>query len=218
MKKKYFLLAGLLLLTGCSTPYRESPIATNFKTTKQHKLQSLHHWKVIANDIVAHINPKLKSHKIYLSLPNETTFQKSFNNLLRNALINSGYSIVLNPQNADLTINYNLNVVKFESRKELINRDNIPKYTFLTSAIIVASKNVGTPAAAAGTALATAAGIDAYHFFNSIKTTTPIYEISITLNIKNDKQYVDSVNRVYYVADEDLYNYKNENIIFQIKG
>ena len=56
MKKYLLLAAGLILFSGCtSTKYRESPIAINFEKSYQHKLQSLSHWKLIANDIVKHI-------------------------------------------------------------------------------------------------------------------------------------------------------------------
>jgi len=205
--KKYLLLAGIILLTGCSTKYRESPIATNFKTTEQHKLQSLYHWKVIANDIAKNISVKFKSDNIYLNLTNNTTFKKTFNNLLRDSLINKGYNIVLNPIDANLTIDYDINVVKFDSRHSPINRDNVGEYTLLGTAasggILITKHTVATDAAA-GAAFIAGVGMDIYNYFNSIKTTTSIYEISITLNIKNNKQYVGSVNRVYYIADKDF--------------
>ena len=43
-------LCASLFLTACTTPYSEAPVATNFPSSKQHKLQAGAHWNVIAND------------------------------------------------------------------------------------------------------------------------------------------------------------------------
>jgi len=216
--KKYLFIVGTLLFAGCSAPYREAPIATNFKTTTQHKLGSLYHWKIITKDIINQVSTKLQYKKIYLNLPVKTTFEKTFNNLLRNNLINKGFKIVFNKKDADITIDYDLDVVKFNNR-DLRNRDNIGKYTLigsLTSGVILLTKHSVVTDAAAGIAAAGGVAIDAYNYFNSDKTKTPLYEISITLNIKNKYQYVGSINRIYYVADEDFSLYKNT--VFKIKG
>jgi len=223
--KKYLLLAGVLLLSGCSTKYRESPIATNFKTTQQHKLQSLHHWKVITDDIAKSVNPNLKTLPAYLNLPSDTIFQKTLNNLLRDSLINKGFNIVLNKKDATITIDYNINVVKFDSRHSPINRDNVGEYTLigsLASGAVLLTKHTLSTEAVAGVVAAGAVGMDVYNYFNSIKTTTPIYEISITLNIKDKVKYIGSVNRVYYIADRDFKLYENvkpvEKPVFRIQG
>lgn len=44
-------IVGSLVLTGCAAPYTETPLATNFPTSKQPKLQAAAHWNVIANDV-----------------------------------------------------------------------------------------------------------------------------------------------------------------------
>jgi len=219
--KKYLLLAGVLLLSGCSTKYRESPIATNFKTTQQHKLQSLHHWKVITDDIAKSVNPNLKTVPIYLNLPSDTIFQKNFNDLLRDSLINKGFNIVLTQRDATVTIDDNINVVKFDSRKFNLNkdRDSVGKYTFIgslaTGAAVISNSHISN-AGGIGIALATLAGADAYKYFHSYKTDTPIYEISITLNIKDRVKYIGSVNRVYYIADRDFKLYEDTGAVFHI--
>jgi hypothetical protein len=46
-------LLFLPLFAGCATPYSEAPLATNFPTSKQQKLQAAAHWNVIAGDVAS---------------------------------------------------------------------------------------------------------------------------------------------------------------------
>lgn len=44
------VLAGSIFLAGCTAPFTEAPVATNFEASEQRKLQSAQHWQVIAED------------------------------------------------------------------------------------------------------------------------------------------------------------------------
>ena len=108
--KKYLMLAGILLFSGCAQ-YTELPI-DNELNNNQYKIESLYQWKIVTNNIVKHINPNFKSQPIYLTLPSNSKFELTFNNFLKNSLIKQGYNIVTDKKYASLLISYKINIVK----------------------------------------------------------------------------------------------------------
>ena len=54
-------LALAAILAGCATPYGEAPLAANFPTGKQPKLQAAAHWNVIAYDVAQQLAAGLKA-------------------------------------------------------------------------------------------------------------------------------------------------------------
>lgn len=100
-----FALCASLLLSACTTPYSEAPVATNFPTSKQHKLQAGAHWDAIARDAAATLVTSLRLGKgciaaypdcsqLTLRPPKEPTeFARGFHTLLTTALVNQGVQV-----------------------------------------------------------------------------------------------------------------------------
>lgn len=98
-------LCASLFLTACTTPYSEAPVATNFPSSKQHKLQAGAHWNVIANDAASTLVSSIRlgkgciaaypdCHRLVLRPPKEpTAFAQGFHTLLATALVNQGVQL-----------------------------------------------------------------------------------------------------------------------------
>ena len=98
-------LCASLFLTACTTPYSEAPVATNFPSSKQHKLQAGAHWNVIANDAASTLVSSIRlgkgciaaypdCNRLVLRPPKEpTAFAQGFHTLLATALVNQGVQL-----------------------------------------------------------------------------------------------------------------------------
>lgn len=110
MKERLLLLSliGLFTITGCSQ--RPVPVATSYPSTAQRKMQAIHHWDVLAANVADRIqetlnnNPELavlsqQSLPIYIRTTPEqqkAAFGKTFDDLLRNQLIQRGLFVITN--------------------------------------------------------------------------------------------------------------------------
>lgn len=99
-------LCASLLLSACTTPYSEAPVATNFPSSKQNKLQAGAHWDAIAKDAANSLVTSMRLGKgcipaypdcnqLVLRPPKEPTeFARGFQTLLTTALVNHGVQVV----------------------------------------------------------------------------------------------------------------------------
>ena len=99
-------LCASRLLSACTTPYSEAPVATNFPTSKQHKLQAGAHWDAIAKDAATTLVTSLRLGKgciaaypdcnqLVLRPPREVTpFSRAFHTLLTTSLVNQGVQMI----------------------------------------------------------------------------------------------------------------------------
>ena len=71
------LLSALVItamIAGCATPYSEAPLATNFPSSKQPKLQAAAHWNAIAGDVAKQLADHLKDRQpLYVNRAQEKT-------------------------------------------------------------------------------------------------------------------------------------------------
>ena len=189
------------MLAGCATPYSEVPLATNFPTTKQEKVQAAAHWNIIAKDVANQISSKLAERRpLHVTQPaGKSAFERAFSNQLVSSLVTNGHAVLKQPAGA-LSVEVDTQVVGFSP--------NRPQYRHAGTATAlmtgVWALHVGE--ATAGAALyATVAAADAYSWFRSEFATgeTPKTEIIITTSVSDGNQYLSRNTSVYYVADSD---------------
>lgn len=200
-------LAAVLLGGGCATPYSEAPLATNFPTTKQNKLQAGAHWKAIADDLAKTVSAKTGSaQSIYLNPPPKSAFNQAFHSQLLTALVSQGVNVVKQASAADMAVDIDTLAVKFSADR--------PQYTYVGAPTALtagawALHSAGPVAWSTGQVLggvtAAAVAVDALSWFRSEFATgaTPMSEIFVTITVSDKNRYLARASNVYYVADSD---------------
>lgn len=199
-------LVYLPLLAGCASPYSEAPLATNFSTTKQSKLQAASHWNLIAVDVAKQISTRLKEKRpLYVSLSSvKTAFDRAFANQLTSALLAEGYTVLKSPAGA-LSVEIDTQAVRFSANRPQYNHAGFP--TALATGVWALHQAEATAGAVVFAGVASA---DAYSWFRSEFATgkTPQTEIIVTTSVSDASQYLARSTSVYYVADSDQALYK----------
>ena len=201
-------LALMAVVAGCATPYSEAPLATNFPTGKQPKLQAAAHWNVIAQDIAQQLTATIKAKSgtpaLYVTQSaGQSEFDRAFSNQLISALLAHGFVVQKNPEGA-LVVEIDTQPVQFSA--------NRPQYRYAGAATaLTAGVWALQQASAAGIATAAIAGTDAYMWFQSEFATgaTPQMEILVNTSVTDRLQYLARNTSVYYVADADAMLYQD---------
>ena len=209
MESRRILTAFALtaIVAGCATPYSEAPLAANFPTSKQPKVQAAAHWNVIAQDVAQQLATSLKAkpelHPLYVNqAANKTDFDRAFANQLISALVAEGFVVQKSPAGA-LVVDIDTQAVRFSA--------NRPQYRYAGAATaLTAGVWALHQASPAGIATAAIVGADAYMWFSSEFATgaTPQMEILITTSVSDGRQYLARNTSVYYVADADSALYR----------
>ena len=201
MKSRKLLtaLACTAVLAGCATPYSEAPLATNFPTSKQVKLQAAAHWNTIASDVARHVSADLKDKPaLYVNQASvKTDFDRAFSNQLISALVQEGLVVQKAPAGA-LSLDIDTQSVQFSA--------NRPQYNYAgTATVLTAGVWALHKASPAGAASAGIIAADAYQWFRSefASGATPQTEIIITTSVSDSHRYLARQTSVYYVADAD---------------
>lgn len=198
-----FALAGALVLAGCAVPYSPAPVATNFPSSYQAKLQAAAHWGVIANHMVHQLSPTLKANArrpFYVSARQTSDFSRAVATHVSTALVNQGYVVARKPDHDALTIEFDTQLVAFSSKR--------PQYRFSGEPTLLAGGAwvlTGIEHSTAWLATAAIAGYDAYQWFHAhfAPGATPKSEIIVTLSVADDQRYYARTTSVYYTADSD---------------
>lgn len=196
-------LCGALLAAGCAVPYSPAPVATNFPSTQQAKLQAAAHWGVIARHMAGQLAPSLKvnaQRPLYVRTQQSSPFAQGVGSHLVTALVNQGYTVVKVPDANTLRIELDTQVVAFSSKR--------PQYKFSgeRSALVAGAWVLtGIEHTVQGLASAVIAGQDAYAWFHSqfAPGATPKTEIIVNLSLADDSRYYARSTAVYYTSDSD---------------
>ncbi|MDE2427631.1 MAG: hypothetical protein KGM99_02825 [Burkholderiales bacterium] len=223
MKKLLPVAMAAALLASCSTPYSETPLAGNFPTTKQNKLQAASHWLLIAKDVAEQI--KLGTDKIgapvYVTPPEQNSkFTKAFYTEVITSLVNQG---VLVRKVNDGTAQ----VIDIETQLVAFSPDRHQNKRFVSvSAIgagIAAVHGLGIPVAT-DRVIGGFAAAGSYDWLTWIdqeyaKGPTPSYELIVTTSLVKNSQFVARRTDAYYINDTDwtLYN-ENKDFNFKVVG
>ncbi|SFD79340.1 hypothetical protein [Massilia yuzhufengensis] len=196
-------LTGALAMSGCAVPYTPAPVATNFPSTQQAKLQAAAHWGAIARHMAGQLAPSLKANArrpLYVTSQQSTAFAQGVSAHLVTALVNDGYVLVKVPDANALRIELDTQVVGFAP--------NRPQYKFAgeRSALVAGAWVLtGIDHSTLWLASAAIAGQDAYAWFRSqfANGATPRTEIIVNLSLADDSRYYARTTSVYYTVDTD---------------
>ncbi len=198
-----------LAVTGCATPYSEAPVAINFPTSNQKKLQAASHWNVIAVDVSGHLTEtmaaKLQSGQpLYVESAQATPFNRAVVNQLISSLVSAGY-VVAKTSTGAVRVDVDTQVVEFSPGRSQSQYAGLP--TALTAGVWALA---ATHPTGAGAATALIVGADAYSWFKSENASgeTPKTEIIINVSVSNADRYLARSTNVYYVTDTDKQLYE----------
>lgn len=223
MKKFLPVALSAALLAGCATPYTETPLAGNFPTTTQNKLQAASHWLVIAKDVAEQI--KLGTDKIgapvYVTPPNrESQFTKAFYTEIITALVNQGVTVRSVNDGTAQIVNIETQLVRFSPDRHQNRR--FASVTAIGAGIAAVRDMRFSQGTNAGLgALALAGAYDWTHWVEQeyAKGPTPTHELIVTTSLVKNSQYIARRTDAYYVADYDWTLYtKDTDYNFQVVG
>ena len=222
-------LALLALFSGCSSvihtdaprttaAFNETPIATNFQTSNQLKLQASKHWLNIADDTGRAVVDLLSQPRtcpattqpcktIYVK-PAEvvTEFSRAFHNQLITTLVKHGLSVTKDP-NTDFVVEMDVQPVQFSP--------NRPQYRYAGVPVQLGPGIWGLRDVASMSptdSSITPPSANALHWFRTEFAVgqTPQAEIVVTVSIVDGTRYLSRVQNAYYIADSDRRLYDEE--------
>jgi hypothetical protein len=195
-------LAAAVLLAGCALPFGPAPVATNFGTTTQAKLQAAAHWSAITRHIEHELGPALANsprRPLYVEPLQSSQFNRAVASQLKTSLVNDGYVVSKVPDNT-LKVEIDTQVVEFSKDR--------PQYTFSGERTLLAEGAwvlSSVHHTAAGLATASIAFRDAEFWFRSqfASGATPKTEIIVTISVSDQLRYYARYTSVYYTTDSD---------------
>lgn len=209
-------------LAGCAVPYSPTPLATNFPTARQEKLQAAAHWNTIADHVEQRVVTDMKKHPqrpFYLAEKKDATaFERAVQSQIITSLVKDGYVVARSPAGA-WKLDLDIQTVTFSPNRPQYRYSGA--HTAIANGVWVLSDIDPT----VGLVALAGAG-DAYHWFHSqfAAGETPKTEIIVTLSVSDQYRYYARSTSAYYVADTDrkLYGIKEEDEPvtkeFKVKG
>ena len=223
--KKYTLAALVAAsLAGCAPfPYSETPVATNFETTRQEKLQAAQHWQVVAEHLATQLVADLSKGTSCVPAaapcavvkveqpPVMSAFARAFHAQLISSLVNKGVVVSADSRAGDVVVSIDAQTVRFSpDRQQYLG---VGRFTLLTTGVwalddIYQHHSVG----AAVLAGSIAADVVEWNLSQFAKGPTPRIELILTASATSGGKYLARKTSAYYIADSDaaLYCWKPE--------
>jgi len=197
--RNYLMLgAALTALASCAPfPYTETPLATNFPTSKQPKLQAAHHWDVIADDLAKTLADTLAKGSVCVApaggcpsifvepIQPRTAFGQAFHNQFVSHLVQRGLNVVTSGP-ADITVSLDMQAVRFS-----------PDRKQHTGAMRSTQSYAGV---VAGAAVADVYELSLAEFAEG---PTPQVELVVTVSATRGGRFLARKTNAYYIADTD---------------
>lgn len=201
-------VATLILGGGCTTPYSEAPVAVNFKTTEQDKLQAAQHWNVVATDIAAAVAKNTGKYRaVSLAPAPNSSFGRAFHELLLTRLVAAGVPLVKTGAAADAVLAIDTQLLEFRADRPV--RTDVGLLTALTAGVWAVQawgpEGAWATSQVLGGATALAATADALSWWRSKYPHggTPQSELIVNASLTEGERYVARASSVYYLADVD---------------
>lgn len=228
-----FVLLTLLLLInfwGCAPVKSQMaprpvasqvPVPSSYALNTQQKMQAMHHWSVLADEVASRIKSVLADrvlegrYPIYVAPSGTTPFDKNFHELLITKLVNKNLPVTDQSQEA-MVMSFDIEVVKHARR---VTRTNQGVYRSLAPGIIVQKdkikgKNYPQEALANEFKLQAAEiNVDSGMYTHSLPKT----EIMITSSLRLNEQYIMRDSSIYYINEKEVAHY-NQRAIHQPSG
>ncbi|WP_202419793.1 hypothetical protein [Pseudoduganella guangdongensis] len=198
LSKTASAILAAAVLAGCTAPpYTPTPLATNFPTSEQSKLQAAAHWGAIAQHLEKRLVEEMKKgpqRPFFIhENPQATPFQRALTTQIISSLVNDGYVVSRTPGGA-LRIDLDVQALTFSAERAQYR----PSFTsnLISNGVWVASQQ--DPTAKSRSAFAPGA--------------TPRTELIITLSVSDQYRYYARSTNAFYVADMDrgLYGIKED--------
>lgn len=213
--------AGPVLRTGeprLTASHSEAPIATNFKSANQPKLQAGQHWMAIADDtgraIVEMLRKRVtcgpghdKCSLVYVRPPNPLTeFGRAFHGQIVTTLVQQKIQVARSAD-AELVVDIDVQPVLFAANRPQYRHAGVPVEL---GPGIWALRDVVTPEPAVAGTLPPSA--DALHWFRAefAAGQTPQAEVLVTVSVGDARRYLGRATNAYYIADADKRLYDKE--------
>ena len=218
-------ILGALIISGCAARHSEVPLATNFPTTKQEKLQAASHWEVITADMAKELSASLPTPlagSLYVQATQDTPFNRAVKDQLVTSLVRSGHTVAKTPDGA-IKVDVDTQVVEFSPNRSQNKWIGVPT-ALVTGAwalrAVETKSGPNTTTAVGVTALAV--GSDIYRWFKSEDASgpTPRTEIIVNVSVSDDQRYIARTTNVYYVTDTDreLYDAAGTKVFYVVGG
>ena len=193
-----YILALLAVSTGCAIHDGRPPVA-NYNPEAQHKLKSVTHWQIVADDIASQIEPVAKAgnQSVFVPTSSATSFSKVFSSQLRSSLLKKGVKVPSAAESGALVINVNVD----EVRHVTLNRYKPGTLTALAAGVLVLREATDTIRSTIGAGAALLVAKDAYKFTELDKR--PSTEIVITTTAEKNTQYAIHRTDAYYIDSVD---------------
>jgi len=213
--RNYLILgASLSLLAGCAPfQHTEAPLASNFYTTNQMKLQAGHHWQVIADDMADSIAAALVKGGVCIAPAGScpavfvapatpaSQFAKAFQTSFVTRLVGKDLKIATAGP-SDINVAIDIQAVRFSpGRSQYLG---VGKFTMLSTGLWGLHEiHLHRSAGAAVVAATIAADVYEWNMSEFAKGPTPQMEVIVTASATKGKQFIARTTNVYYIADTD---------------
>lgn len=219
------LLTSLLLLnlSGCArqhpaaAPYTplpvlaQVPVPTAFPLTTQPKMQAVHHWEVLAEDLALQVRAVLDQNVLERQFPvhvapsGTTPFAKSFHALLITQLVERNIAVASSVTDA-LILSFDIEAVRHAQR---FLRTGMGVYRALSPDVFVHRSSMGHhdgTGALINQALLEAAEVNVES--GAYTHDLPRTEILITTSLVFGERFLMRNSSIYYINDTDWWHYK----------
>ena len=206
-KTAAILITGALL-AGCATqriPQMQdtpAPVASNFPTSNQYKLQAAGHWSAIAQHIEQMLAAEMKKgpkRPLFIAdpAPQAAPFQRALAVQLTSALVRDGHVVSRTPAGS-LRVDIDVQALTFSPDRGQFRYPGEP--TLITAGVLALAAIKPVAGVIAG-----AAAYDAYQYSHSkfAKGATPQTELLVTVSVSDQYRYYARSSTAYYVADGD---------------
>lgn len=213
-----FLYAGI---TGCARPtaplVAQVPVPTGYHLSTQSKMQSVHHWDVLAEDATSEIRRALVAflpdhyRSVFVAASGLAPFEKAFQELLITHLVNHGFLVSRDPQDA-LVLSFELQLVTHHPNRfqTVSGRRAAGRYATLVPGVYV---DRNTPLAGERRQIR----IAERHVANSRVSAEagaytldlPRNEVLVTLSLTDGDVFIYRKSIGYYINDADWWHYRS---------
>lgn len=197
----------------------EVPVATNFETSAQLKLQAAGHWKRVAHDAAEGLAKSLRAGgatALFLKrscettecAPRacETTFNRVFHNEFLTALVDRGYQVSAVPTSSAAVVEIDVQAVSFSA--------NRPQYRYAGAPVelapgVWALRDTASLIDSQGTTAQRTEQLDTnWYRAEFAGGATPRNEVVVTVSaLSPARSYLARDTKVYYTADADAAHY-----------
>ncbi|WP_006787373.1 hypothetical protein [Thiorhodospira sibirica] len=113
-------LVAMLLISGCAQ-IAQAPVPDAYPLTTQQRMQAMHHWEVLAEDVAAKVETTLAGRlvaqqwPIYVAPSGTTPFERAFQSLLVTHLVKRNMIVTNRPTEA-VVLSFDLEAVRHSER------------------------------------------------------------------------------------------------------